>query len=538
MRVTVVSSTCAGLVLALSGLAAAGGSPLAEAARQQDKTAMRALLKQRSDVNLPEADGATALHWAAHWNDLETVDMLLAAGAKVNARNDYGVTPLALAIENANVALVQRLLKAGADVNAVTSTGETVLMTAVRVGDLPVVKTLLTAGANVNTKGGGREQTALLWAAARGQHEVMNALIAAKADVEAKTELRREYVTFSRGNPQGGRLTGLADQTLDKDGSRPGLRWVNKGGITPLIYAAREGDLEAVKILVAAGARLNTTDGLGNTPLMVAARNDRTDVALFLLDKGADPDVEEAGHVALHLAVARKNLELVKALVAKKAKLNVRLTKGEPDPDGNRRFNQLPEYLLGATPFLLAVALNETDIMRVLVPAGADPTIPMADGTTPIMASMGVFPGVFTFIPFVKVGDKGAQGDNTAYFQRKKLFAEAKVLETMKLTLELGGDINAARGNLTTYHVGNSRTLVGRDVGDTALHIATADKYPTVIEFLVASGARLDVKDKRGLTPLGIAKHTGRQFITGGDNGEKIGDPKMAALLEKLGATD
>jgi len=400
-----------------------------------------------------------------------------------------------------------------------------------------VVKALLAAGANPNAKGGGREQTALLWAVARGQHEIMKVLIDSKADLDPRTQLRREYVTFSRGNPQGGRLTGLADQTLEEDGSRPGLRWVNKGGMTPLLYASREGDLEAVKILVTAGAKINATDGLGDTPLMVASRNDRTEVALYLLDKGADPNIDEAGHVALHLAVARKNLPLVKALIAHKANLNVRLTKGEPDPDGNRRFNQLPEYLLGATPFLLAVALNETDMMRVMVPAGADPTIPMADGTTPIMASMGVFPGVFTFIPFVKVGDKGAAGDNTAYFQRKKLFAEAKVLETMKLTVELGGDINAARGNLTTYHVGNSRTLVGRDVGDTALHIATVDKYPTVVEFLVNAGARLDAKDKRGLTPLAIAKHTGRQFITGGDNGEKIGDPKMVALLEKLGAT-
>ena len=106
----------------------------------------------------------------------------------------------------------------------------------------------------------------------------------------------------------------------------------------------------------------------------------------------------------------------------------------------------------------------------------------------------------------------------------------------MKLVVELGGEVNAARGNLTTYHVGNSRTLVGRDVGDTALHIATADKYPSVVEFLVSKGARMDVKDRRGLTPMGIAKAPGRQFITGGDNGEKIGDPKMVAVLEKLGA--
>ncbi len=227
---------------------------------------------------------------------------------------------------------------------------------------------------------------------------------------------------------------------------------------------------------------------------------------------------------------------MIKSLLAHRANPNIRLTKGEPDPDGNRRFNQLPEYLLGSTPFLLASGLNEPETMKILAAAGADPTIAMTDGTTPVMASMGLFPGVFTFIPFVKVPERGAQGDNTAYFQRKRLFSEEKVLETMKLAVELGGDVNAARGALTTYHVGNSRTLVGRDVGDTALHMAAADKYPTVIEFLVSKGARMDVKDKRGLTPLELAQHTGRQFITGGDNGEKIGDEKIAGLLAGLSA--
>jgi ankyrin repeat protein len=271
---------------------------------------------------------------------------------------------------------------------------------------------------------------------------------------------------------------------------------------------------------------------------MLAIRNDRTDVALYLIDKGADPNVDAAGHTALHLAVARKNMDVLKALIAHGANPNVRLTKGEPDPDGARSYNQLPEYLLGSTPFLLATALNESDMMLALVKAGADISIPMQDGTTTVMASMGIFPGVFGFIPFEKIPPGGAAGDNTAYFQRKKLFSEAKVLETMKLVVELGGEVNGARSKLVTYHVGNSRTLVGRDSGDTALHIATADKYPTVVEFLVSKGAKLDVRDKRGLTPLGIAKAPGRQFITGGDNGEKIGDPKMVAVLEKLGATE
>jgi ankyrin repeat protein len=433
---------------------------------------------------------------------------------------------------------VQRLLKSGANANLASATGESPLMTAVRVGNVPVVKALLSAGANVNAQGGGRQQTALMWAVEQHAHDLVSTLIKHKADVNVRSEARPEYVTFSRGNPQGGSLTGLADQTLESDGSRPGLRWIKKGGMTALMFAARDGDLESTTMLAAAGARVNDTNPIGSTPLMMAIRNDRTPVALFLLEKGADPNIDQAGHTALHLAVARKNLEVVKALIERGARVNVRLTKGEPDPDGNRNYNQLPEYLLGATPFLLATALNEADMMLALAKAGADISIPMEDGTTTVMASMGIFPGVFGFIPFEKIPPGGAAGDNTAYFQRKKLFSEAKVLETMKLVVELGGEVNGARGNLVTYHVGNSRTLVGRDVGDTALHIATADKYPTVVEFLVSKGARLDVRDRRGLTPLGIAKAPGRQFITGGDNGEKIGDPKMVAALEKLGATE
>ncbi len=529
-----------GLALALPGLAYPAASPVADAARLQDRAAIRAMLKQKGDVNAPQPDGATALHWATHWDDMETVELLLSAGATVNAKNDYGVTPLSLASENANLAVVQRLIKAGANVNAATSTGETPLMTAVRAGSVPVVTALIKAGADVNAKGGGRDQSALHWATAQKQHEIMRVLIDAKADLNPRTELRPEFVSFSRGNPQGGRLTGIADHTLESDGSRPGLRWINKGGLTPLLFAARDGDLEGVKMLVAAGANINATTGIGETALMLAARNDHTATALYLLDKGADPNIVEAGHTALHFAVARKNADLVTALIAHKADVNVRLTKGQPDPDGNLRYNQLPEYLLGATPYLLATALNEIETMKVLAAAGADPKTPMMDGTTPTMASMGVFPGVFTFIPFVKIGERGAQGDNTAYFQRKRLFSEAKVLETMKLAVELSGgeDINEARGALVTYHVGNSRNLVGRGVGDTALHIATADKYPTVIEFLISKGAKTDIKNRRGLTPLAVAKSPGRQFITGGDNGEKIGDEKIATVLAGLGAQE
>jgi ankyrin repeat protein len=412
-------------------------------------------------------------------------------------------------------------------------------MTAVQAENVTVDKQLIASGAAVNAKGGGREQSPLLWAIGDSKYDVMKVLLENGAKVDDQTEMRRNFVAFSRGNPQGGRLTGIADQTAESDGTRPGLRWVNRGGLTPLIVAAMRGDVEGATILLGAGANINAVDGLGSTALMVAIRNDMTTMAKFLIDKGADPNIDTAGHVALHIAVARKELPTVKALVEHGAKVNVRLVKGEPDPEGNRRFNQLPEFLAGATPFLMATALNDVPTMKYLLEKGADAKIAMQDGTTSTMAAMGIFPGVFTFIPFVKVPPRGAAGDNTAYFQRAKLFKEKTVLECLKITVEQGGvDVNAARGQLTTYHVGNSRTLVGRDVGDTALHMATADKYPTVVEYLVSKGARMDVKDKRGLTPLALAKSPKRQFITGGDNGEIIGDPGMVAVLQKLGAQE
>ena len=218
----------------------------------------------------------------------------------------------------------------------------------------------------------------------------------------------------------------------------------------------------------------------------------------------------------------------------------MRLTKGQPDPDGNLRYNQLPEYLLGATPYLLATALNETDTMRVLVAAGADPKTPMMDGTTPTMASMGVFPGVFTFIPFVKIGEKGAQGDNTAYFQRKRLFSEAKVLETMKLAVEFSGgeDINAARGALDDV---SRRQLEDARRSRRGRHgaayrggrqVSNGDRVPDQqgCEDGHQGSPRPDASPDR--------EAPGRQFITGGDNGEKIGDEKIATLLAGLGAQE
>ena len=200
-------------------------SRLAEAVKNRNKGAIRDLLRQQADVNTPEDDGATALHWAAHLGDLESADLLIRAGANANAKNDYGITPLSLACTNANAAMVEMLLKAGANSNTTIATGETPLMTCARTGSLDAVKALLTNGAEVNAKEPSRDQTALMWAVAEHHPAVIRSLIEHGADIHARTKAM----------------------------PRP-----PSGGFTPLHFAAREGALEGARMLLVAGARVNS----------------------------------------------------------------------------------------------------------------------------------------------------------------------------------------------------------------------------------------------------------------------------------------
>ena len=532
--------TCAALLL-VEAPALAATAEIADAVKQQDRARLVALLAKKAPVNVAQPDGATALHWAAHWNDAEVVELLIGAGANVNARNDYAATPLALAVENGSEPIVRRLLTAGADPNAPLATGETPLMTAVRAGNLLVVKALIASGANVNAAGGGRGQTPLMWAVG-GEPAILQTLLESGADVHLRSRARPEYVSFGRGDPQGGRLNGKADGTLTSDGTRPGLGWIQKGGFTALLFAAQEGDLGAAKLLVDAGASVDESTLVGSTALMIAVRNDHTAVASFLLDRGANPNGGTTGYTALHLAAARRNLPIVKALLARGALPNVRLTKGEAFPEGSANLVQLPEYLVGATPFLLAAALQQADMMRALAAGGADPNLAMQDGTTPLMAAMGINPGVRGFAPFGTVTSGSVQRDVPAGGGgggRRAKVQEPDVLETVKLAVDLGADIDAKRVGGVIYHAANARTRIGRGDGDTALHTATSDKLATVVEYLVSRGARLDVKDQWGLTPLGMATSSRGLIASGADDGGgPLGDERMAALLQKLGATE
>ena len=495
---------CLILLISAAGLGASSADlRLVDAVRNADKVAARALVKQGADVNARAGDGATALHWAAFQGDEETADLLIRKGARVNAANDLGVTPLWVACNTGNTAVITRLLKAGADPNIAPSTGGMPLMIAAREGNTEAVKLLLAHGADVNAKEGWRGQTPLMWAAAQQHPEVVRVLLEHRADVHARSRVWRDFV-----------MTCCPTYNSDPEGET----WIEQGGFTPLLFAARAGDVDSAKLLLGAGANVNDAAPSGPSVLVVAAHSGHRALVTFLLDHGADPEAAGAGYTSLHAAVLRGDLELVKVLLAHGANPNARLTKGTPARRayGDFAFNKA---WISETPFLLALELGQLNIARALAAGGADTRATMQDGTTPLMVATRRGEARFVNVP-QDVGQRPITGTPD---ERERL-----TVEGVKLVLDLGkADVNAAN-----------------DAGDTALHIAAAKRANTVIQFLVASGAKLDVKDNKGLTPLALVMMGNPLKSTNGivldllaQDAAAVRDKTTADLLRKLGAT-
>jgi ankyrin repeat protein len=490
------------LVSAVS-LAAASDLPLVEAVKAGNRETVIALLKQHVDVNATEGDGATALHWAVHRDDLATTDLLIRAGARTNVANDVGVTPLFLACTNRNGLMVEKLLAAGANPNAALTRGETVLMECARTGNLRAVKALLAKGADVNAKEAQHAQTALMWAAVEAHPDVVGALIELGADIKARS------VTYAQT------VTGEETQRFGREELNYIIR---RGGSTPLLFAARAGDVESIKLLVAAGANVNDTLPDGTSALVEAAFSGHGAAAAVLLEKGADPNAAAVGYTALHTAVLRSDLELVDALLAHHANPNALLTKGTPI----RRDSQdlmLPATLIGATPYFLAAKFLELKMMPILVAAGADPRLALPDGTTPLIVAAGM-------------GDRRDPSDERKNQSRRGIYVydgavvepESVVLDGVKTALALGSDINAVN-----------------KAGDTALHAAVLLGFDTVVQFLADKGADLNVKNKRGLTPLASLTKGGRGRRGAPANDEyepSVAKTSTVTLLRKLGGVE
>jgi ankyrin repeat protein len=391
MRVKILATSTMLLTLAGTGVQAAGGNPtLDEAVKKADAAAVRNLIEQRVDVNAPEVDGTTALHWAVQKDSLETVDLLIRAGAKVGIANRYGVAPLSIAAINGNPAMIEALLKAGADPNTAQAEGETALMTAARTGNPAALKVLISHGAKVNAQETWRGQTALMWAAAEAHLEAVRTLLDAGAEVNAKSTK----------------------------------------GYTPLMFAVRSGAIEVVRTLLASGANVNDTIKTGESALVMAIDNCQYDVATLLVEKGADPNASLPGYTPLHLIALIRNpwrealpdpwvrgdsLETAKQLIAHGANVNARL---------ERRFrgggrNSAPMEEKGATPFVLAAELADVPMMRLLLANGADPKLTTNANQSALLAAagLGVAPG-------------------------KSPGTEQEVLEAIKICIDAGNDVN------------------------------------------------------------------------------------------------
>ena len=470
------------LLLAAAGSSAAAehDTRLADAAMRRDVAAVRALLGQKVDVNVPGQDGTPALHWAVRVDDVTTAKLLLGAGAQATLANRYGVTPMAIAAANGSAAMIGVLLDAGADPNATDPAGDTPLMNAARVGNLDAVTVLLDRGATLDATDATYQQTALMVAVRENHPDVVKHLIARGASVNARTRIgRAPQWILPNSVPGFGHGIGIVRGGLPPRGSRAPI----PGGMTPLLYAARDGRMESVRMLLDAGANIADRDANDITPLTIAITNNHPDVARFLIDRGADiTAVDWYGRTPLWAAVETRNmdvdnatfvnsidrapyLDLVRVLLERGADANVRTKEVPPIRRDFLRITGSLSWVdfTGQTPFVTAALAGDLAVMKLLLQHGADPNLPTFDGTTALMAAAGV-----NWV----VDQTYDEGQPT-------------LLEAVKLCVELGLDISAVNS-----------------MGLTALHGAANRGSDDIIRYLVTQGARIDVKDAEGRTPL------------------------------------
>ena len=426
-------ASCAALLLLTITSVRAATSDVADAVMRGDSIAVRRLLTQKADVNAPQADGATALHWAVYQGDFATVDLLLNSGANVKVANGFGATPLSMAAENGDPAIVKRLLDAGADANERMGNSDTALMMAARTGNVATMQLLLDRGADVNAKEAARGTTALMWAVAQRHPAAVQLLVDRGANVSASSNpaWQERPVSYAKASdPRPSRKRGLFGNQI---GPR-NMRGTDGGGLTPLVFAARTNDLESVRILLAAGADVNQVTNYGWSPLLVAIQNRYLQLASFLLDRGANPNLaNKGGWSPLYIAVDNRNieggdypvrkadmdtLEFIKKLVDKGANVNWRVK----DSTWFRTvFTSQWVHEEGATAFWRASQSSDLAVMKVLLEHGADPNIATTINVTPLQVAAGI-----------------GWVEGVTYEWSK----EANI-EAVKLLLSLGNDPNA-----------------------------------------------------------------------------------------------
>jgi ankyrin repeat protein len=394
---------------------------LLEAVKRRDDKAFAALLRAKADVNARQPDGATALAWAVHLGERRMADALLDSGANADTADEYGETPVTLAAANGDAALVERLLAAGGHAGAARWNGETAVMIAAGAGSLDAVRPLVRHGADVNAAEPRGGQTALMWAAAEGHRDVVAGLVEMGANVDA----------------------------------------ASKTGFTALVFAAIKDDVPSIKTLLGAGANPNVALLSGAKPLLVAMQYHHTAAALALLGGGADIDVRDrAGNTTLHLAAQAGDMDLVRALLAKRADPNARTPKSLA-PAGARGGGGFGRGITSGeqTPLMMAARADHEDVMRALVASGADPALRAQDGASVLMAA-----------------------------------ASGARLATFRYAYEIDPHVDV----VTT-------------TGNTPMHVAVGlngrsqPEVCEIIQFLADHGAKLDEMNGAGRTPIAIA---------------------------------
>jgi ankyrin repeat protein len=461
-----------------------------------------------AEVNAEGPDGSTALLWAAHHGDVPEVKRLLAAGADVAKGNRYGATPMSEAAQQAETEVLSLLLAAGADVNSPSKEGQTALMLVARTGNLTAAKLLLAHGAQVDAREQFAGQTALIWAAAESQPQMVKLLLEHHADPNMRSVVRdwQRKVT-AEGRP--------------KD--------MHRGGLTPLLYAARESCLACAEILLAHGADINLPDPDGRTPLLLALLNYHWDFAKLLVEKGADVDAWDFwGESPLLVAVdlklplrsgridqaaieATTGADIVELLLKKGANPNVQLKLRPPYRQAVLDRIQAPIFTTGATPLIRAARGADIPMIKLLLVHGARVDLPNINGVTPLLAAAGATRGLVT------VGDH--------------VVTEQETIEAISLLKEAGADVNS------TTHDGIAPPAgAPSQAGETALHTAALRGWNELVKLLAGYGAKLDAEAVQArLTPIDFAM--GR-FQAGFLETKPVPHPDTAALLKQLGAVE
>ncbi len=521
-----------------------------------DRVAVQSLLAQKADVNAAQADGATAIQWAVYRDDLDMAEKLIAAGADIKLANREGATPLYLASMHGSAPMLDQLLKAGADPNTLGPEGETPLMLAARTGDLEALRVLLDHHADVNAKDKLRGTTALMWATEQSHPEAVKMLVDHGATVGAQSEIDTRNARNNLANTVKQRLHSsfgvLGKRGPGNDGTpapaeaaaapkKPAVQPNSEdqvaafyrlpakkdgGGLTPLVYAARENCMECAQILVKAGADVNQQTKYGWTPLLVATQNRHYQLAAYLLEHGANANTpNHGGWSPLYLATDNRNIEggdypvrapdmdhldFIKLLIAKGADVNARICGVESKAEDcagdstETRTNFTMQWLFedGATPFLRAAQSGDVELMKLLLAHGANPKIYTAHNVTPLAVAAGI--GWVEGVTY-----EWSPEENT---------------EAVKMCLDLGIDPNVAD-----------------DEGRTALHGAAHKGRLEVIQLLVDRGANLDAHDGgsrdsvngallgKTWIPLDWARGLVRVGVQ-----SAIAHPEAAALLTKL----